>query len=269
MLVELRGRAVLSLPLRPVRARNDPQEDIVGMAAVRVGVRGHVQAVEMQVGGVRAMQAVDVAAEIPAGPQLRFDHLLELLGQVEGHAVAVLVERSAQLTVGARTQVGAHGRRDLEQVGAGAHRHFGRVQPEGVAQVNLEFTVVTHAHRGAGADPVEAEQRSRFHAAGHRRAGVLATDHAEIQRVAGPLLGPPGPRFLPGFENRPRGVHHVARLGCGGWGTAARSERAKPGEWHRGAGGRGQPDEIASLQPLTRITPTIRHGFFSLCRRRV
>ena len=45
----------------PVRLRQDPQVDVIGVTAIWIGLWEHVQSVCVQVGDVRAMYAVDVA----------------------------------------------------------------------------------------------------------------------------------------------------------------------------------------------------------------
>ena len=151
----------------PVRLREDPQEHIVRMGPVRIGHRGHVQPVRVQVCHVGRVLAVDMSLQTPAGTDLRMDHLKNLLGKKERYAIARISRVSApdlrfgDLRFGQRADLAAAVGRHVNGIGTGTHRRLLLVEAEQVADFDLEDPVASNTDRGTRAGPVVAEQRRR------------------------------------------------------------------------------------------------------------
>ncbi len=187
-------RAPRRLPHGPVFLGNDPQEQVVRVAAVGVFLRLHVEAVGMQVRGVRRVLAVDMALERPAGHRFRAEDLEELVREDRREAtLRVLLVLDPEGLDGRAAHGIAHVRREVEKIHVGPYAGLLPVQAQLVAQPDAQRAVGPHPDRWTGAHAVVTEQPRRRVA---RRGGVsrvLVADHVQLERFARPPLGPPGP----------------------------------------------------------------------------
>jgi hypothetical protein len=265
----------------PVSLGQDPQVHVIGIAAVRIGLREHMQSVRMQVGHVRTVYTVNMALERPAGLELRIrQHLLDLLGKDEWGAIARLAQlESADLLVDQFTDLAPRIRRDVDGVGIRPDWRTRLVEPEDIAHPEANLAVAANAYGGPGASAVVAEQGRRRVARGRRVAGTLVGDDIEFQRGTGPVFGTPYPRFLPVSRLQLCRVDQVARRGrrrCGRprihGGRAVRcfvgGGRCDAGRQRYGQSPGAQLDEFPPAKALI-VVSTVSHcpPSFFLCAR--
>jgi hypothetical protein len=196
----------------PISAWEDAQKRVVADGAVAVDARLDVQAVRVKVGRVRPVRHVDVAAN--AG---HVDHVVrgvhEELVEVseDGGACGSFLARppdgGLHPAERGRQPVGVH----FERVGGGTSGHPAHAGAEMVSERDAEAFVAPHANRRPRAGPVEAVQRREAVARRDGTRRVRVADNVEREWLAGPVGGPPHPRFCPVLDPQRTDVDNGVR----------------------------------------------------------
>lgn len=116
-----------------------------------------MQAVSVQVGGMRSVYAVDMAADVPVGALLVTCDLLDRFGMGRNKAGRYSAFFSRRLP-GLRADILGDVWWEVEEIGYRPHRDLAMVHSKQIPHTDPQFTIVAYSHSRPRADPVEAEQ---------------------------------------------------------------------------------------------------------------
>ena len=194
----------------PVPPGQHAQERVVPLRAVRIGSRLHVDAVRVQVRGVRTVRHIRGAGQAA--------RVHECGGNVVQDLVEVLEHprrrRGAVAPLGLRdgTKSGIEiVRRNLERVRRWPFRHLPVIRAEHVSQLHAENGITPRANRRTRTGAVEAEERREPVARRDRPRDVPVSNDLQRQRLARPLLRTPYPRLRPVLDAHCRWIRERIR----------------------------------------------------------
>ena len=168
----------------------------------------NVQAVRMQVRGVRTMRQVDVARDTGGVDQLHRAALEELMEMPECPSIRRRLTRPAGLLLHPAERGGQKIRADFERIRRRSFRHAARVEAEVIAHRDAKLLVATHANRRPRAGPVETEKWSESIPRRCRPRRMCVAYDVQGERLIRPLRWSPDPGLGPVLDRHLREIRH-------------------------------------------------------------